>query len=340
MRIRNVDIKKLPSPYREVLHREVEKLKRQDEVLAIGLAGSIARRDFWQGADLDIEVILKGEKPKTVICTEQEISVDYGYFSEDYIQKLPHDTLPIYDPTQILTKTLKARTKKQLWKKMILKNLASTDALFEMAKSVLSSDPYSSLYLAHDAACNLGSALILATGMAPSVRRTISKLEQAMKKIGREDIFSKYISIYGMPSTVHRADFFLSQLKKGYEEIWPLFKGKSIGPKYMIQQTDSKSWFRNRIEPIYNNDKRDLVWIVYIEYPFVLGFILKIIGKEKDSKSIFTELNDITGLPALWINRYREILELIPETYVGEILTKIQELFDQFKIIAKKSYLK
>jgi len=64
MRTNPLDVRKLPSPYRVILQREVEKLKKQDDVLAIGLAGSVARGDFWQGADLDIEVIVKGDQPK------------------------------------------------------------------------------------------------------------------------------------------------------------------------------------------------------------------------------------------------------------------------------------
>jgi predicted nucleotidyltransferase len=340
MRIRRLDIQKLPSLYREVLQREVEKLKRQDEVVAIGLAGSVARGDFWRGADLDIEVILKGDRPKNVVCTEQEISVDYGYFGEAYIQNLPHDTLPIYDPVQILTKALQARTKRQLWKKMLLRSLASATKYSEKAQSSLRTDLYSALCLAHVAATELGSGLILATGMAPSVRRTISKLEQAMKKIGREDLFREYVSLYGMPSTVHRADFFLSQLREGYREIWPYFRGRTIGPKYMIQQPDSENWFRNRIEPIYENDKRDLVWIVFVEYHFVLEYILRTIGREDFPDNVFTELKDITRPPALWINRYRDILKLIPETDVPNLVTKVQKLLNELQTIASTRYLR
>ncbi len=69
MRVQSLDVPKLPSPYLEVLQREVGKLQRQDEVVAIGLAGSVARGDFWRGSDLDIEVILKGDRPKNVVCT-------------------------------------------------------------------------------------------------------------------------------------------------------------------------------------------------------------------------------------------------------------------------------
>jgi len=72
----------------------VEKLKKRDDVLAIGLAGSVSRGDFWHGADLDIEVILKGDKPKNVVNTEQEISVDFGYFGESQIEDVPHEHAP------------------------------------------------------------------------------------------------------------------------------------------------------------------------------------------------------------------------------------------------------
>ena len=94
MRVMPLDVKQLPSPYHEILGREVEKLKKNDDVLAIGLAGSVARNDLWHGADLDIEVVVKGDKPKHVVCTEQEISVDYAYFAESCIEDLPHDTAP------------------------------------------------------------------------------------------------------------------------------------------------------------------------------------------------------------------------------------------------------
>src|SRR3990170_6394112 len=134
MRIKRLNVQKLPSPYREILQREVEKLKKQNDVLAIGLAGSVSRGDFWPGADLDLEVIVKGYTPKQLVCTEQEISVDYGYFGESQIKDVPHDTLPIYDPRQVLTKALEERREKQLWKKMIQKNIDLSTKYIQKAK--------------------------------------------------------------------------------------------------------------------------------------------------------------------------------------------------------------
>lgn len=340
MRIKRLDFQKLPSPYREILQREVEKLKKQDGVLAIGLAGSAARGDFWHGADLDIEVIVEGDKPKRVLCTEQEISVDYGYFSESHVKDVPHDTLPIHDPTRVLTKVLEQRSKKQLWKKMIQKNIDSATKYIQKAKLALKSDLYSALCLVQVASDGLGSGLILASGMAPSARRTISKLEESMKKIGRLDLFDKYVSLYGMPATLETAEFLLRQLEQGYKEVWGYFKRKSVGPIYMLQQPDSESWFKNRIEPLFKYDKRDLVWLVFVEYHFVLRYIFKTIGKEDFPEEVFEELRGLTGPPALWVNRYRRILKLMPETDVPGLLATAEELHSELKNLASKKYLK
>lgn len=333
MRVMPLDVKKLPSPYRGILGREVEKLKKNTDVLAIGLAGSVARNDLWQAADLDIEVVVKGDKPKRVVCTEQEISVDYGYFGESQINDLPHDTRPIYDPTHILTKTLRARTKKQLWQNMIQKNTESTEGFLKKAESALPDDKLSALCHIHYAGAYLGSNLILATGMAPSVRRTISKLDAAMKKIGRHDLFDRYLRLYGMPETLRKADFLSLQLEQGYAEVWSYMHEKAVGPAYMNQQFSSGPWFKNRIKPILEHDKRDLAWIVFIEYPFILNFILKTVGISDFPAKVFEAMKNVRSPPALWVNRHRRILSLIPQKGVPDLFSTAEELNDYVKIL-------
>jgi len=336
VRVMPLDVKQLPSPYREILLREVEKLKKNDDVLAIGLAGSVARSDLWHGADLDIEVVVKGDKPKRVVCTEQEISVDFGYFGESQINDLPHDTRPIYDPTQILKKTLRARTKRQLWQKMIQKNTERTEASLRKAESALPHDSLSTLCHIHDAGAHLGSNLILATGMAPSVRRTVSKLEAAMKKIGRPDLLSKYVRLYGMPETLGKADFLSQQLEQGYAEVWSYMHEKAVGPAYMDQQSGSGPWFKNRIKPILEHDKKDLVWIVFVEYHFILNFVLKTVGINDFPSKVFEAMKSVSGPPALWINRHRRILSLIPQRDVPNFLSTAEELHTEVKTLANK----
>ena len=303
MRVLSVYVNSLPSPYREILEREVEKLKKWSDVLAIGLAGSISRGDFWHGADLDIEVVLRGDKPKSLENTEQEISVDFAYFSESQIEDIPHDTRPIYDPMLILTRTLKKRTKKQLWRAMIRRNTNVIEACLKKARSTLQGDPYSALCHIQHGCAGLGSNLILATGSVPSVRRMISKLEAAMSSVKRSDLFNDYISLYGMPDTLEKTDFLCEQLKQGYREVWVYMNKKAVGPSYMVQQPRSKAWFRNRIQPIFEHDKRDLVWIVFIEYPFILRFIFNTMGVDDFPERVFEPFTNLSGPPTHWINR-------------------------------------
>lgn len=316
----------------------MEKLKKRDDVLAIGLAGSVSRGDFWHGSDLDIEVVLKGDKPKSVLCTEQEISVDFGCFGESQIQNLPHDTRPIYDPKHVLTNTLRKRTKKQLWQKMIQKNAESTDTSLQKARSTLQSDPYSALSHIQNGAAELGSNLILTTGTAPSVRRTISKLETAMNKINRPDLYNEYIGLYGMPQTL-KTNYLSRQLKQGYREVWQYMNKKALGPAYMNQQPNSEPWFKNRIQPILEHDKRNLVWIVLIEYPFILRFIYKTIGIDDIPEQVFKPFTNLSGPPTNWVRRYRHILNLIPKSNVPKLLSTAEKLNAEAKRLAGKKYL-
>ena len=339
MRLHSLNVQDLASPYREVLEREVEKLKKRDDVIAIGLAGSLSRGDFWQGADLDIEVILRGNKPKNLVCTEQEVSVDFAYFGEFQIEDLPHDTRPIYDPTHVLTKALLKRTKRQLWQRMIGKNNSSIEKYLQKARSSLQSDPYSALCHIQHGGAALGSNLILATGTAPSVRRTISKLEAAMTKIGRPDLFHEYVSLYGMPETIEKTDFLCEQLKQGYTEVWSYMNKKAVGPAYMVQQSSSEAWFRNRIQPILEHDKRDLLWVVFTEYPFILRFIFNAMGIDDLPDSVFGLFANLSGPPACWVNRYRRILGLIPKSSIPDLFSTAERLDAEVKRLAGKKYL-
>jgi hypothetical protein len=339
LRVHSLNVRNIPCPYREVLEREVEKLKKRDDVLAIGLAGSVSRGDFWHGADLDIEVVLKGEKPKKVVNTEQEISVDFGYFGESQIEDLPYDTRPVYDPMHVLTTALRKRTKKQLWQSMIQKNTDSIETCLRKARSALQSDPYSALCHVQHGGAGLGSNLILAAGAAPSVRRTISKLEAAMSKIKRPDLFNEYVSLYGMPETLEKTDFLYEQLKQGYREVWSYMNKNAAGPSYMVQQPSSEPWFRNRIQPILEHDKRDLVWIVLIEYPFILRFILNTIGIDDLPDRVFKPFTNLRGPPTHWVKRHRRILNLVPKSSVPNLLSTAEKLNAEVKRLAGNKHL-
>jgi len=288
---------------------------------------------------LDIEVVLKGDRPKHVVCTEQEISMDVGHFGESQIEDLPHDTCPIYDPMHVLTKTLRKRTKKQLWQSMIQKNTNLTETHLQKARSTLQSDPYSALCHIQHGSAGLGSNLILATGAAPSTRRTISKLEAAMNKIRRSDLFDEYISLYGIPEALEKTDFLCEQLKQGCREVWSYMNRKAVGPAYMVQQSNSEPWFRNRIQPIFEHDKRDLVWIVLVEYPFILRFIFNTIGIDDFPEHVFEPFKSLGGPSTYWVNRYRRILNLVPKSSVPNLLSTADKLNAEVKRLADEKHL-
>jgi hypothetical protein len=272
-------------------------------------------------------------------CTEQEISVDFGYFGEFQIDDLPHDTRPIYDPTHILRNALRKRTKRQLWQRMIRKNINSVEEYLQRAGSALQSDPYSALCHIQNGGAALGSNLILAPGTAPSVRRAVSKLDAAMMKIGGTDLFHDYVSLYGMPETLEKTDFLCEQLKRGYREVWSYMNAKSVGPAYMVQQSSPEPWFRNRIQPVLEHDKRDLLWIVLVEYPFILRFILNTMGIDDIPELVFKPFTNLSGPAACWANRYRRILNLIPESSVPNLLSTAERLNAEVKRLAGKKYL-
>jgi hypothetical protein len=219
---------------------------------------------------------------------------------------------------------------------MTQKNTDSVERSLQKARSALRSDPYSALCHIQNGCAGLGSNLVLATGTAPSIRRTVSKLEAAMSKIRRPDLFDEYVSLYGMPETLEKADFLCEQLKQGYREVWPYMNKKAVGPAYMVQQPSSESWFRNRIQPIFEHDKRDLVWIVLIEYPFILRFIFNTIGIDDFPERVFKPFTNLSGPPTCWINRYRRILNLIPKSTVPDLLSTAEKLDAEVKKLAGK----
>jgi len=56
--------------------------------------------DIWPGSDLNRSCV-RGDRPKEIFfsTTEQEVSVDYGYFGEKQLSEIPYDTRPVHDPS-------------------------------------------------------------------------------------------------------------------------------------------------------------------------------------------------------------------------------------------------
>ena len=165
MRVRDFDVNAVSSPYKEILARELEILKKKEDVLAIGLIGSVARGDTWVGSDLDLEIILRGDQPTEVILAEKEVSVDYVYLSEKHTEELYPDTVLLYDPEGIMRKAMEELDQTRVMNELRKKVRFSTDSAakcLEKAVSVLESDPYSALCFIHLTGMYSGSSIVLA----------------------------------------------------------------------------------------------------------------------------------------------------------------------------------
>ncbi len=320
---------------RHIFVREVEKLKARGDVIAIGIAGSTAYDDTWFGSDLDIEVVIKGNKSKQILTTEQEISVDFGIFGENNLSEIPYDTRPLYDPTGILTRELSSRNREELIARDVKEGLDRARSYIDRGERILAAGPYSSLVFVHLAAWSLSMIIPPIAGENRTIRRAASRLEKASRKLGRPDLLEAFGKLFGFPATIERAEDLMRELQQGYREIWNYFKGRDLGPVYMLQQPDSEAWFHNRIKPLYEYDRRDLVWVVYEEFPFVLSFILRIAGHEKMPADIFEEADKLGGPPRLWTDRYRRILAIFMQEQIRGLLPTTRNLIGEIQELSK-----
>ena len=92
---------------------------------------------------------MKGDKAKEIVTTEQEISVDYGYFGENTLNEIPFETRPVYDPTGILTRELESRYKNLEIERAIHDIVDRSQDIFTRSTAALERDPYSALVHLH-----------------------------------------------------------------------------------------------------------------------------------------------------------------------------------------------
>jgi len=152
-----------------------------------------------------------------------------------------------------------------------------------------------------------------------------------MKKIKRQDIFNAYIKLYGMPYTIERAELLLRELQEGLREIWGYFRDRKVGPPYMVQQPEPESYYKNRIIPMYEHDRRDFVRIVYTLFPYILLELFRSVGQEDFPDKIFYESEQLTGPPVSWARRYHTILKLIPQTRIPLLVASAFELYQEIQ---------
>ena len=96
-----------------------------------------------------------------------------------------------------------------------------------------------------------------------------------MESVNRSDLLNTYLGLYGIPDTLKKTDLLIRELREGLLEIWEYFREKNTGPLYILQQPNGEPYIRNRIESIYEYDKRDFVRITYTIFPSIMLELFK-----------------------------------------------------------------
>jgi len=299
-------IDRIPEKFRRILLREIEPLVGTKNVLAIGLVGSLARGDYWDGADIDLGIIVRKNRPYVVLLRFKEVEIDFAYFNESQLQWLPYDIVPFYDPNNIIDNSIE-QSKKNLVKAKVF---------------LCSGQVYTCLSTIHQVAEEIAEALILLIGEAPTTRRTISRLEKAMKN--EESLFERYLLLYNMADNLKRAEFFYHTLKDSYNEIWDSLIEKGIASVSISPESTFHNFFRSRFESVYHYDKRDFIWFTFHEFLFVSQYFFKL-------ENLDSPLEGLDKFSLLWAKNYGAILETIPVEKVPVIHNVAQQLVEKLE---------
>lgn len=331
----------IPSPWREVIEEELGKFEHRDDIVAVGLAGSLSYGDIWFGSDVDLELVLKGEHAFNVLNTEREnLSVDFGIFGENNAQEIPYETRPLHDPEGFLTVLLSSRDLRQIMQAQIQQNLDYAVSRLERGTKALEQDPVSARAFVHLLAWPLAEAFTLLAGDHRTIKRHVSRLERATNKLAEKGFFEEYSRLVGLPEVANVVDDLLKELELGYREIWPFFKGRQNGPRYMIQQPNSEAWFRNRILPLRKYDARDAAWIVPQEFTFVLGFLFRNLTSHERFPPNFMQIaQGFTGEAAKWVTRHEAVLRHLEPEGAPELLKAGQRLLERVKKMFTQEFL-
>ena len=336
MEVSPFDVTKVPEPWKGILDDELRKLRDRPDVLAIGIAGSWAYEDTWPHSDIDLEVILRGNHDFSLTINETgAVGVDVAFFGDNVLASVPYETRPIHDPQGVLTQELRSRDLREALSRTVHEGLESCERLLERADEAASIDRRSALTFLHFCTWNLSEALTIAAGDHRTILRRCSRLERAMRSVGHEDFLSGCEALFGFPDTVLHSKDLLANLQEGYREVWGFFRDKTIGHPYMLQQPDSERWFRNRIEPVHRNDPRDLVWVVYVEFPDVTAMLFRNLTEhQRLPPDMFQVAEAFPAGPRRWVQRYLGCLSLFPAASVDSLLSVGRDLLDRARAFA------
>ena len=242
----------------EIARREAKKMGEKENVLAIGVTGSLAAGNARIGSDIDMVVIL-GKPEKDYSFERKKIEGRYleiVHISQGLLKKAtescyykfppgPWDVYPckiLYDPHGIL-KNFSEKTG-EIWnsteyyereiKKKVAKQVQDAEKALEKAKEAFQQGDYvRAIGTSRGALKGIAGAITEATRTPLSPGRGASRFEDLMLKYGRKDIARQFFSALDM------ANLDEEEAKKRLDKLEQLL---SISRKFLLENPKFKEY--------------------------------------------------------------------------------------------------
>lgn len=312
-----------------LLKREADKYRAMDNVIGIGVLGSMARKDVWECSDLDLVVLFeKAENDFFFEFDDQDgIPIDVMCITKNYLKDQPYVSSlygcrVMYDPTNVLSTQVSKTNNIHFSDKEISKrNQCHIDEakkfLEKACCSLGESDFPSAVEHSRQAVLHSGMVAVEKSRSIMSHHRRIDKYRSSFQALGCQDMFERFLKtlrlnkVDGKTSRVY--DKLIQHLfDNGYPWIHRNLEEKTA-PQWMdwTKKISLHSVLNWRILPIYKIGHRhaDFVDKVIDEYEEFAKAVFEVNNQKYEEVTlIFRELQRLEDQPPNFSEMFQEAL--------------------------------
>lgn len=340
----------------QVAEKEVVRLAEQERVMAVGITGSLARKDVWERSDLDLVAVLDDEKDVFYVDFNDKPSVpiDIAFISKGLLTRRYHAFLYgceiTYDPTGILGKAV--RNANRMFysdaevKRRIREYKTATEKNLNKAVEAIKRDAPSSVLHSRNAVFDVSSILMEKSRCLTSHHHGVGKREEAFKKLGLEELYAEFLSTIRLDKIdAEGAKPYILLLRRLYDVSYPFFyrlREEGLKPQIgFIFRLSKEEIVENRILPIYKTGHfRDFVNSVIEEYSDIARAVFNLNAKDmEDVISVFKELELLSLKPDDFRELYISAIdaEKVTKNEANAIISKASKFI---KRVMKSTYNK
>lgn len=335
----------------QVAEKEVVRLAEQERVIAVGITGSLARKDVWERSDLDLVAVLDDEKDVFYVDFNDKPSVpiDIAFISKGLLTRHYHAFLYgceiTYDPTGILSKAVRnanrmfysdAEVKQRIRKY----KTAAEKNLNKAIEAIRRDDAPSSVLHSRNAVFDVSSILMEKSRCLTSHHHGVGKREEAFKKLGLEELYGNFLSTIRLDKIdAEGAKTYIPLLRRLYDVSYPFFyrlREEGLKPQIgFIFRLSKENIVENRILPIYKTGHyKDFVNSVIEEYGDIARAVFKVDAKDMEGiVSVFKELESLSLKPEDFRELYISAIdaENVTRNEANAIISKASKFIKRIK---------